>query len=232
MPRRPRQATSEFIFHVLNRGIQGLVVFEQAGDFDAFLSLVKQASTRFSVRILSYVVMPTHWHLVVWPVDDGGLSAFMQWLTGTHARRWRENRGNTGRGAVYQSRYKAIAVQRDGHFLTVCHYVECNPPRARLVARAEDWPWSSASPHAQDADRPVLTPWPVPKPEDWLEQLNVPEARGVLEELRTAVRLGRPFGNVTWRSATIRRLPWDIPCRKPGRPAATSHAPRPARLFG
>ena len=48
-------------------------------------------------------------------------------------------------GAVYQGRFKAIAVQRDAHFLAVCRYVEQNPVRAGLASSAKAWPWGSAA---------------------------------------------------------------------------------------
>jgi hypothetical protein len=41
-------------------------------------------------------------------------------------------------------RRRAIAVKDDRHLLTVCRYVERNPVKAQLAARAADWPWSSA----------------------------------------------------------------------------------------
>src|SRR4029077_16089157 len=90
--------------------------------------------------------MRNHWQLLLWPLDDTVLSRFMQWLTGTHARRWAVAHDAVGRGAVYQSRFKSIPVQSDHHLLTVWRYVERNSLRADLVDSAQDWLWSSLSP--------------------------------------------------------------------------------------
>jgi putative transposase len=218
MPRRPRQSTGQFVFHVFNRAVENVVLFANSGDYAAFLRVLAEGVNRHGMPLLVYAIMHNHWHLVVWPRDDASLSVFMQWVTGTHARRWRDAGGSTGRGALYQGRYKAIAVQRDRHFLRLCHYVERNPSRAHLVARAEDWPWSSASPLALGADRPALAPWPVPKPQDWLERLNVPEPARSVEELRQALKKGMPFGNPAWRAGAMRRLKWRVSSRPPGRP--------------
>jgi hypothetical protein len=50
----------------------------QPPDYDAFVALLVEAAARFpGVRILAYCLMPSHWHLVLWPSDDGELSAFM-----------------------------------------------------------------------------------------------------------------------------------------------------------
>jgi putative transposase len=170
------------------------------------------------MRVLAYVIMPNHWHLVLWPLADQGLSEFMRWLSSTHASRWRTAKGNKGRGAVYQGRFKAIAVQNGAHFVRLCRYVERNPVRARLVARAEDWLWSSASPAALGEGRPALAEWPVKRPERWFEMLNVPEPRESLKEIRTAVRTGRHYGSPSWRLKTSRELRWRSGLRLSGRP--------------
>lgn len=82
--------------------------------------------------------MPNHFHLVLWPRTDDELPKFMAWLTTTHSKRWHAFRRTTGIGHVYQGRYKAFPVATDTHFLQLARYVERNPPRARLVSRAED----------------------------------------------------------------------------------------------
>ena len=169
-----------------------------------------------SVRVLAYCVMPNHWHLVVWPQSDDGLSRFMHWLTGTHAQRWRWARGNQGRGAVYQGRFKAIAVQCDRHFLILCRYVERNPLRASLVACAQDWEWSSASPAAGRPGRPPLSEWPVPRPPDWVDYLNKKPLDPSVRQVRAAIQKGQHFGDEGWRNGAYEQLAWRSG-RGPGR---------------
>lgn len=224
MPHRPRPSTGQFVFHVFNRAIQAMVLFQDVQDYDAFLALLTEASERSAIRILAYAVMPNHWHMVVWPTGDGQLSSFMHWLTLTHARRWRDARGTTGRGAVYQGRFRAVPIQQDHHYLVACRYVERNPLRARLAARAEDWPWSSASPKASQDDRPRVSEWPVRKPADWLEALNTPDPPSTLEEIRKALKHGLPFGDEAWQAMAAAQLRWPMTWRKAGRPRGSANA--------
>jgi putative transposase len=225
MPRRSRTSTGQFIFHVLNRAVQGVTLFERPADYELFLGILEQAVRRFQVRLLAFAIMPNHWHLVLWPRDDDSLSAFMKWLTATHAMQWRATRGTQGRGAVYQGRFKAIAVQDDAHFLRLCRYVERNSPRARLVARAEDWPWSSAAPTASLPGRPILSPWPVRKPDDWSALLNVPESSRSLQTVRAAIRAGRHFGSASWRLRTAATLKWRSGLTQRGKPVNVDPSP-------
>jgi putative transposase len=59
------------------------------------------------MRLLAYCLLPTHWHLVVWPYHDGGLSDFMRWLTVTHTKRWHARHHTSGTGPRYQGHFKS-----------------------------------------------------------------------------------------------------------------------------
>ena len=76
------------LFHVLNRGVGRMRLFEKAGDYDAFERIVEETREAWPMRICAYCLMPNHWHFVLWPEHDGDLAASMQRLTITHVRRW------------------------------------------------------------------------------------------------------------------------------------------------
>src|SRR5438067_939874 len=136
MARRTRCSDAGYVYHVLNRAVGRATLFDKPADYAAFEKVVCQAWERSGMRLLSYVVMPNHWHLVVWPRHDGELSTWAQWLTVTHVRRWHAHHQSAGTGPVYQGRFKSFPVQQDDHYLSVCRSVERNPLRANLVARA------------------------------------------------------------------------------------------------
>ncbi len=194
---RNRSACTNSVCHVLNRSAKRLPLFRDAGDYQAFIDVLAEAQLRRPVPLLAFCVMPTHFHLVLWPPAAKDLSRFGHWLTVTHAQRWQRARGSAGSGAVYQGRFKAIPVQTDSHLLTVLRYVERNPVRAGLVARAENWPWSSACRGAATS-AVVLANWPVDRPGDWLARINEPEGDAELHELRRAVTRDLPVGTNEW----------------------------------
>jgi putative transposase len=103
MPRTARVAPGGTVFHVLNRGNHQAEIFADAGDYLAFETVLAEALEAVpGMRLLAYCLMPNHWHLVLWPREDGELGRFMQRLTVTHVRRWHEHRHSTGRGHLYQ----------------------------------------------------------------------------------------------------------------------------------
>jgi putative transposase len=217
MPRRSRVGTGHVVFHVLNRAVQGATLFDNHDGYDDFLRIMIDTMGRIPMRLLAYTLMPNHWHLVLWPDRDDALPSFMKWLSGTHAQSWRRKNGSSGRGAVYQSRYKAIAVQQDAHFLRLCRYVERNATRAKLVASVQDWLWTSASLRLGSPERPALTAWPIPRPENWQELLDTPEPPETLKRLRSAIRAGRHYGRPSWRFRIAQQLRWPGGDRGPGR---------------
>src|SRR5437868_9864671 len=171
MPRSARQTPGGYVYHALNRASARLKLFRKAADYSAFLRVLDQALEKHPLRLLGYCIMPTHWHVVLWPAADGELTSFLRWLTLTHSVRWHQHHHTTGSGHVYQNRFKAFAVAEDEHLLTLLRYVERNPLRAGLVRRAQDWPWSSLARRlaGEALAQRRLHPWPVAVAADWLE---------------------------------------------------------------
>jgi len=238
MPRTRRHCPGGLIYHVLNRAVARVRLFRRDGDYLAFERTLAEAHERIRVGVLGYCVMPNHWHLVLRPPGDGDLSAFMQWLTLTHAQRWRTSHGTVGYGPLYQGRFKAFVTQDDHHLLTVLRYVERNPLRAGLVQRAEDWRWSSLgrrmgtdSERARARDkngdedeqgggdsRVPLAEWPVARPKNWITLVNTPQTPAEEKALRESVNRSRPFGTQAWQERTAKRLGLSSCFRPPGRP--------------
>ena len=122
MPRTWRVAPGGMVFHVLNRGVARMQLFEKAADYQAFEQVLRDTLDRSPMRICAYAVMPNHWHLLLSPECDGELTAFLQRRTITHVRRWQEHRGYAGLGHVYQGRYKSFPVESDEHFWVGCKF--------------------------------------------------------------------------------------------------------------
>ena len=171
MPRRSKVDGPRY-FHVLNRSVRRARLFDVPGDYDAFMDALRVAQRRVPMPIVAYCIMPNHFHLVLGPTQTAALSRFMHRLTVVHSMRWHRYRGTTGTGPVYQGRFRAYPILDETHFVFVCRYVERNPVRADLVARAEQWRWSSLGKDRRICDRSLLSPWPIPRPSAWADIVN------------------------------------------------------------
>ena len=231
MPRTARVAPGGMVFHLLNRGVARMQLFEKPADYQAFELVLRETVDESPMRICAYSLMPNHWHLLVWPESDGELAAFMQRLTVTHVRRWQQNRGYSGLGHVYQGRYKSFPVESDEHFWVVARYVERNALRANLVLRAEEWRWSSLWRRYQGTreEKSLLARWPVELPRNWTERVNQADDGRELEALRRCVQRGRPYGRPEWQKEIAKRLGLESAYRPAGRPRKVGNDPGDAQ---
>jgi putative transposase len=86
MGRPKRAAPGGWEYHVLNRANARMPIFIKDHDFIAFEAVLLEAVERTGTRLLSYCLMPNHWHMVVWSQGDDELSRFAGWLTLTHSQ--------------------------------------------------------------------------------------------------------------------------------------------------
>ena len=220
MPRRPRVCPAGVCFHVLNRAVARLPLFEKPEDYDAFERVVVESFQREKLPIFAYCVMPNHWHFVVRPKTKHQVTRFFRWLTNTHTMRWHAHHHTEGTGHLYQGRFKAFPIEEDEHLLTVLRYVERNPLRADLCERAEDWRWGSMwrRQHAAEFDSNFLAPWPLDRPRQWVSQVNKPQSERELEAIRHSLKRGTPYGSEKWVTQSAVRLQLSHTLRPRGRP--------------
>jgi len=221
MGRPLRNSLGGYVYHVLNRGNGRRKIFYKDRDYDAFERILDEALEHVpGMRLLAYVLMPNHWHLVLWPRAGGELSDFGHWLTLTHTQRWHAHHHDVGSGHLYQGRFKSFPVEVDDHFLTLCRYVERNPLRAGLVKLAQEWRWGSLWAHVEGDERGLtrLRDWPVPRPRAWVEHVNAVQTEGELVALRRSVERSQPFGGDVWTKRAARRLGLESTLRPRGRP--------------
>ncbi len=229
MPRTARAARGGLCYHVINRGNSRNRVFHSPDDYAAFMVLFHKACARVEMRVLAYCLMPNHFHFCLWPREDSHLRRFMHWLLTSHVARHRKAHKTTGH--IWQGRFKAFPAQSSEHLLTVLRYIERNPVRAKLCARAEDWQWSSARLWAPgegqalfagqtspDKKSQTLCNGPVKRPADWLAFLRIPESSEDLAALRASVNKGTPFGSERWVKLNAPKLGLLHTTRPRGRP--------------
>jgi len=176
--------------HVVNRGNDRRRLFAFRGDYESFMGIIAAAQRRTGLRLLGYVVMPNHWHLVAWPESVPQLSQFMQRLTSAHAAIVRTHSHSVGHGHVYQGRYHSTLVDTDIQLLRTLRYVEANPVRAGLVSRAEFWRWSSLDERLGSSRVISDPPVPLPPVTTWLDLVNTPSNPGDRPILPRRPRMG------------------------------------------
>ena len=219
MPRTTRVDVGGEVYHVLNRANGRYQIFNTKEDYRIFERLLLEAKELIDMRILAYTVMPNHWHMVLYPKNDGDLGLFMHRLTNTHTRKVHALTNSNGTGHLYQGRYKSFLVDTDNYVLSVIKYVESNPLRAKLVRQCEDWQWGSAwrRINGTKQEKKLLDTPPIPLPDDYVNWVNTPDP-SVLETIRTSVAKGVPYGRERWVDMMALKYHLESTMRPPGRP--------------
>lgn len=162
MPYRTVKFTDEGFYHIYNRGLRKLPIFNLKRDYSHFLDAmfyyqIENPKPKFStyriskifpidqskkiVDILCYCLMPNHFHLLIRQVRTGGISEFMRRFTHSYTKY--RNVKYDFQGPVFQGMFKAVAVESDEQLLHLSRYIHINPFVSSLVTDLELYKWSS-----------------------------------------------------------------------------------------
>jgi putative transposase len=159
MARPLRIEFSGALYHVTARGNERRNIFFSDEDRLRFLSSLGEVCEEFNWRCHAYCQMTNHYHLLVETLD-ANLSKGMRHLNGVYTQTI--NRTHRRVGHLFQGRFKGILVEKENYLLELARYIALNPVRARMVAQARDWVWSSYCATVG------LTPAPPFLTTDWL----------------------------------------------------------------
>ncbi|KKW44392.1 hypothetical protein A3J11_00740 [Candidatus Kaiserbacteria bacterium RIFCSPLOWO2_02_FULL_55_12] len=220
MPRVARVDVGGEIYHVINRANGRLQIFDTDEDYRLLEQLLLQTEEVTDMRILAYELMPNHWHLILYPRNDGDLAAFMHKLSNAHTRKVHARTNTNGSGHLYQGRYKSFLVDSDNYLLAVIKYVERNAVRAKLVQHCEDWRWGSAwrRVYGTKEQKKLLDELPIELPSDYVEWINTEDKQGDLDTIRNSVNKSVPYGKELWVDKMISKHHLESTLRSPGRP--------------
>src|SRR4029079_18669732 len=128
------------LHHVFDRGNNKNPTFLDDRDRHKFLELLGCAVQEFGWIVTAYVLMTNHYHLVI-QLTERTLARGMKWLNQCYTQWF--NFAHDRVGHVFQGRYKSPLVEKESYSLELLRYVVLNPVEAKIVARPEDYKWSS-----------------------------------------------------------------------------------------
>lgn len=128
------------LYHVTARGNARNVIVLDDEDRELFLGCLEDVITRCGWICHAYCLMENHDHLLI-ETPEGNLSQGMRQFNGVFTQRMNRRHGRVGH--LFQGRFKAIVVEREGYLLELCRYIVLNPLRAGMVTDLERYPWSS-----------------------------------------------------------------------------------------
>jgi putative transposase len=227
MSRQPRPDVAGVPQHVVQRGNDRQPCFFTPDDYFRYLADLRDAAQRYEVAIHAYVLMTNHVHVLATPADVGGISRMMQCL-GRHYVAY-VNASYRRTGTLWEGRYKSCLVGSARYLLTCYRYVELNPIRAGMVARPEEYRWSSYRSNALAEADPLITPHAQYMALGSAQEERLAAYRGLVDEvidedqlveIRSYLQQQRAWGSERFQLAIAAQL---------GRCAQTRPAHRPRK---
>ncbi len=140
---KPRNFFKDTFHHLYNRGAFQQQIFFEKNDYKYFLRKLIEYTERYSIKILSYCLMPNHFHLFVkQTLDDQTISKFISGLTNSYTKGINTKYKRTG--VLFAGKTKSKQIEDDSYFKWVVKYILENPVKAKIVKRYDEYEFSSA----------------------------------------------------------------------------------------
>ncbi len=194
-PRANRHFYPGTVWHVTHRCHKREFLLKFRRDKDSWRQWMTLARERYDLCVLNYTITSNHVHLVLHAnrgEDPYAIARSLQLAAGQVGREY--NARKERRGAFWEDRYHATAIETGEHFTNCLAYVDLNMVRAGVVGDPADWPFGAYHELQKQRVRfrAQLVDW-----EELLRLLNMPD----IETLRRARR--------TWIENAIRTKPME-----------------------
>lgn len=196
MATKPRLFNPNFYYHIYNCGVEKRDVFVTERDYFRFLETIAfylhdqrisysqyqdlkedarqlydlgnpKGSETLRVKLLSYCLMPNHFHLLLKPVKEGGITQFISDISNSHTRYF--NIKNERIGGLFQGTFKSKEISSDESLFQVSRYIHLNP-----LMSSKTNPWGALK-HPEDYPFSSYAEWTNPKGSSLVCQEEVSE---------------------------------------------------------
>ncbi|MBN2093999.1 MAG: transposase [Candidatus Zambryskibacteria bacterium] len=150
------------IYHIFNRGVGKMNIFEKEKDFKVFLYRIKENlypeehTNSFvykrkeykrkllppdSFDLICYCLMPNHFHLMLQQKTELSISKLVSKFSTGYSMYFNRDRDRVG--SLFQDAFKAVSIENNEQMLWTSLYIHENPQKLGLVKKPENYKWSS-----------------------------------------------------------------------------------------
>lgn len=137
MPRANRYFLSGYIWHITHRCHKKEFLLKFTRDRQRWLHWLFEAKKRYGLCVLNYVVTSNHIHLLVKDTGESVISKSLQLIAGRTGQEYNKRKGR--KGAYWEDRYHATAVESDTYLFKCLVYIDMNMVRAGVVKHPNEW---------------------------------------------------------------------------------------------
>jgi REP element-mobilizing transposase RayT len=128
-------------------------------EFPLVIEAFEEVRGGLHFALCGYVLMPDHWHALIWPQHPVTISQVVHEIKRQSALK--VNHKRTTRGPLWQRQFWDRFVRNEREFARRVDYMHSNPLRSGLVKRPEEWRWSSHNNFSLQEDRVAACPMQI-----------------------------------------------------------------------
>lgn len=137
MARANRHYIEGQVWHITHRCHQQEFLLKFKKDRDCWQHWLFEAKKRYGLVVLNYMITSNHIHLLVADTKQGVIARSLQLIAGRTAQEY--NLRKHRKGAFWEDRYHATAVETGKHLLRCLIYIDMNMVRAGVVMHPSEW---------------------------------------------------------------------------------------------
>lgn len=149
MPRAAREKSTTGIYHIIIRGINRQIIFEEEEDSVKFIKNLRKYREISEYKLFAYCLMGNHLHLLL-KVGKEPLETIMRRICGSYVLWY--NKKYSRIGYLFQDRFKSEPIEDYSYFLTVLRYIFQNPVKAGIVTKVQNYVWSNYTDYIKGND--------------------------------------------------------------------------------
>lgn len=140
MVRKKREWYIGAKYHIMCRGNHRNDLFRDGEDYIVYLNILKEVKEKMEYDLYCYCLMTNHVHLIIGTreISIGNIMKRINMLYSIYF-----NKKYNLIGHLFQDRYRSELIEDDKYILEASRYVHLNPLRANMVAKPEEYEWSS-----------------------------------------------------------------------------------------
>jgi REP element-mobilizing transposase RayT len=150
------RSTEGEYFHVYNRGVKKSDIFDSKENYSFFLTKLSTVWIPCRVDVISFCLMPNHFHFILKQNGQESIAGFMKALCSSYAKALNNQRGSSGH--VFESKYKIKLIDSEDYLIWLSRYVHRNPKEGGLVRECLDCEFSSFKDYVQTKRHRFISP--------------------------------------------------------------------------
>ncbi|MBP5221680.1 MAG: transposase, partial [Lachnospiraceae bacterium] len=141
MPRQARTKSLSNIYHIMMRGINKQVIFEDDADRRHFVTILGECKEVSGFKLHAFCLMPNHIHLLIEPTGEEPLEIIFKRIGSRYATWYNKKHHRVGH--LFQDRFRSENVETEQYYRTVLRYILQNPMKAGMEKEPGVYRWSS-----------------------------------------------------------------------------------------